>query len=69
MAPQIAIGILVGWSVSAQQAIFTEVPLSFAFPTDLVITILIVSLICSFLATFAPIRNLMRQSIVNIMRL
>ena len=58
-----------GWSVSAQQAVFTEVPLSFAFPTALVITIFAVSLVCSFLATYAPIRALMRRSIVDIMRL
>jgi ABC-type antimicrobial peptide transport system permease subunit len=66
---QVGIGILVGWSISAQQAIFTRVPLLFVFPTDLIVTVLVVSIVCSLLATFAPIRGLMRRSIVNIMRL
>ena len=65
---QCAIGILVGWSVSAQQALFTQVPLSFNFPGMLVLTIFLVSLVCSFLATFAPVRALLRGSIVDTMR-
>jgi len=66
---QCAIGLLVGWSISAQRAIFTEIPLSFEFPGDLVLIMVVVSVLCSLLATVVPIRNLMRMPIVNIMRL
>lgn len=63
------IGTLIGWSIAAQRALFTRVPVSFEFPWDLALTVAVVSLICALLSTFLPVYRLVRLQVVDIMRL
>jgi hypothetical protein len=55
--------------MTAQRSVITQVPLMFAFPWDIFVIVLVVSLVCSFLATVSPIYQIVsRGSIVSLIR-
>jgi ABC-type antimicrobial peptide transport system permease subunit len=65
----IGIGTIIGFSMTLQQALFTQIPANFFFPLDQFFLILGISIICAFLATFGPSRRLLKNEISQIFRL
>lgn len=64
----VGIGTLVGYTMTLQQILFTQLPIPFAFPTTLLIFVVIISLLSALIAAFMPIRKLMKEKIVAIFR-
>eukprot|EP01027_Heterolobosea_sp_BB2_P005035 GEZU01007741.1.p1 GENE.GEZU01007741.1~~GEZU01007741.1.p1 ORF type:complete len:341 (+),score=72.01 GEZU01007741.1:91-1113(+) len=66
-------GLVIGFSVAyvthIQQSLFTELPLAFVFPYELVITIFVLAIVFSFLSSLQPIVRLTNKPIVAILRL
>ena len=65
----ICIGTMVGFSMTIQQSLFTDVPLHFFFPWQQFLTIMGISIACAFLSTFGPTRDLLKKEISAIFRL
>ncbi|KAF2072771.1 hypothetical protein CYY_005917 [Polysphondylium violaceum] len=63
------IGTVVGWTMILQRVLFTQLPIPFEFPWVLLIVIFICSLVFSFFSAFGPIRKVLNQPVVNIMRI
>jgi len=63
------IGTVVGWTMILQRVLFTQLPIPFEFPWILLIVIFICSLVFSFFSAFGPIRKVLNQPVVNIMRI
>lgn len=68
MTKQSLIGLLIGWSISAQRALFTQIPLSFEYPWTLAITITAVAFICGLLSTITPVIRLVRKPVIGTLR-
>jgi len=64
----IGIGTLVGYTMSIQRELFTQLPIPFILPWGIVAVVSICSLLFAFGASFAPISRLMKKSIVSTMR-
>jgi ABC-type antimicrobial peptide transport system permease subunit len=65
----VAIGVLIGWSMSLQRAVVTQVPIMFVFPWDVFGLMFAGSIACSILATVFPlIRIFSRKTIVSLLR-
>lgn len=64
----IFIGCFVGYTMTIQQLLFTQLPVPFVFPTSILITVAITSLIFATLASAIPLRNTLSNSIVSNMR-
>eukprot|EP01116_Phalansterium_solitarium_P009244 TRINITY_DN23310_c0_g1_i1.p1 TRINITY_DN23310_c0_g1~~TRINITY_DN23310_c0_g1_i1.p1 ORF type:complete len:1055 (+),score=403.59 TRINITY_DN23310_c0_g1_i1:200-3364(+) len=64
----ICIGTCVSYSMVLQQALFTQLPLPFVLPYQLMAVVAACSLVFSVLASWGPISFLLRMSIVDIMR-
>lgn len=63
------IGIVVGWSMSAQLSIMANIPIQLYFPFNLFGLVSLVSLICSVLATLSPIiKTVFNRTVVSIIR-
>jgi ABC-type antimicrobial peptide transport system permease subunit len=63
------VGIVVAYSMMLQNALLTQIPLTFQFPVAQLVTILVASLILSFIASFSPVAYLLNQpSIIHILR-
>jgi ABC-type antimicrobial peptide transport system permease subunit len=65
----ICIGVLVGWTMMLQRVLFTQIPLVFYIPYAEIISIFVVSIICSFLSTFGPARAVVKRKIAQIFRM
>jgi ABC-type antimicrobial peptide transport system permease subunit len=65
---QVGIGSFVGWSMTAQQGLVSQIPVSFAFPSWLVVIVVIFAILSAVLSTFGPIYRLTSKSIVAIIR-
>ena len=64
----ILIGTIVGFTMTLQQILFTEIPLVFYFPWQQFLLILGLSLLCALASTFAPTRDLLKREISAIFR-
>ena len=62
------IGTSVAWTMMAQQIIFTDLPMPFIFPWQVTIAVFVGSVLCAFLSSFFPARNLVKTQIANLMR-
>ena len=62
------IGVTVGWTVSIQRVLFTQLPVPFTFPIELFVIIFIMSVIFSIISSYSPITAIMRKPIVSILR-
>ena len=62
------IGTFVGWTMTMQRALFTQLPLPFIFPWQLMCTIIMFSMVFSVLATVLPTVSLLKKPVVTIMR-
>ena len=64
----VIIGTFVGWGITLQRSMFVGMPTPLTFPKNEFIFILTASVICSFLSTYGPSKNLMAKSIPDISR-
>ncbi|GAM17947.1 hypothetical protein SAMD00019534_011220 [Acytostelium subglobosum LB1] len=65
----VCIGSIVGWTMILQRVLFTQLPIPFVFPWVLLIVIFICSILFSFISAFGPIRKVLNQQVVSIMRI
>jgi len=65
----IFIGTLVGWTMTLQRVLFTQIPLTFFFPTIQFLMVLLISIFCAFASTFGPTRQLTKRQISQILRM
>lgn len=65
----VMIGTIVGFSMTLQQTLFTDIPLGFFFPWQQFIVIMGLSIGCAFLSTWAPTRDLLKKEISAIFRM
>ena len=65
----ILIGVIVGWTMTMQRSLFTDIPLQFFFPTLQFLVILGVSIVCAVLAVLTPSRAIVGKQIAQIFRL
>lgn len=65
----VIVGTVVAYSMMLQNSLFTQIPLRFEFPVNQLIAVLVVSLVCSILASYGPIAYLLNlPSITHILR-
>jgi ABC-type antimicrobial peptide transport system permease subunit len=65
----VIVGTVVAYSMMLQNSLLTQVPLKFEFPVFQLATVLVVSMICSVLASYGPIAYLLNlPSITHILR-
>jgi ABC-type antimicrobial peptide transport system permease subunit len=61
-------GSAVGYTLLLQRILFTQLPLPFRFPWQILIIVFTCSLIFAFVSSFGPITTVMKRSIVQILR-
>ena len=64
----LAIGLTVGTTLMAQQAVFLALPNSYFFPWQQSIIVIVASAICAFSSSWGPTKSLLRKSISDIFR-
>lgn len=64
----IGIGVLVAYTLTLQQALFTQLPISFEFPWLITLVVVVLSLFFGFLASVGPLAVLLKMSPVQILR-
>ena len=64
----IMIGVVVGWTVSIQRVLFTELPLPFQFPWQLFMVVFAMSISFALVSSWAPIWAMMRNPVVSLLR-
>lgn len=65
----IMIGIFVGWTMTLQQQMYTDIPISFFFPWLQFILVSVVSVICAVVSTLGPARKINDNQISNILKM
>lgn len=64
----VLIGTTVGYTVLLQRILFTQLPIPFVFPTQLLIVVFICSMLFAVMAAFGPIRTVLSKPVVNTLR-
>eukprot|EP01094_Clydonella_sp_ATCC50884_P023842 TRINITY_DN5816_c0_g1_i1.p1 TRINITY_DN5816_c0_g1~~TRINITY_DN5816_c0_g1_i1.p1 ORF type:complete len:418 (-),score=84.62 TRINITY_DN5816_c0_g1_i1:444-1697(-) len=64
----VMIGVFVGWTVSMQRVLFTELPLPFQFPWELFLIVFAMSISFALISSWGPIWMLLKEPIVGLMR-
>ena len=64
----VLIGTAVGYTMTIQRSLYTQLPIPFVFPTGIMEVIGISSVVFAVLASIGPITYLLRMPIVSIMR-
>ena len=64
----VMIGTLIGWTIMLQRVLFSNIPLTFFFPWIQVLTMFLISVMCAFIATVFPARNILKHQISEIFR-
>ena len=64
----VMIGTLIGWTIMLQRVLFSNIPLTFFFPWIQVTVMFFISVICAFIATIFPARNILKNQISEIFR-
>ena len=62
------IGTFVGWTMTAQTALFTQLPLPFAFPWQLLCSMIMLAMLSAVFATVFPLQKVLRKSPIAMMR-
>ena len=65
----IGIGVLVGWTLTLQQALFTQLPVVFEFPWLITVVVIGLSLVFGFLSSFGPLYSLLNKQPVAVLRM
>jgi len=63
------IGVVVSYTMTLQRILFTQLPIPFAFPYILLITVFLSSIVFSILASCSPTRQVTKHDTVQILRL
>jgi ABC-type antimicrobial peptide transport system permease subunit len=63
------IGIVVGWTMAVQRALFTQLPIQFAFPWQIFLLVLGLSFVMALLSSLGPARKILNMSIIESLRL
>merc|ERR1711916_293132 len=61
----ILVGVVMGYTIVLQRALFTQLPLPFVFPWIQLGVVLGLSLLLAFLSSFWPIRSLLKTKAVS----
>jgi len=64
----IIIGFIMGWTMLLQRILFVNLPIPFIFPWINLIIVFAAAIICSFLASWGPIRAITRKTIASAFR-
>jgi ABC-type antimicrobial peptide transport system permease subunit len=64
----IVIGTITSYTMNSQQSLFTQLPLAFNFPYLLLFIVLSCSVVFALLSSFSPIRSVLGNRIVQILR-
>jgi len=64
----VLIGSIVGYTLLLQRILFTQLPIPFSFPWQVLIVVFISSMFFAFISSLGPINNVMRRPIVTLMR-
>lgn len=64
----LAVGCLVGWTIVAQNSLFSNSEFTVVFPWVLILVIFLTSLVSSLLAAGIPAFNMLRQNIVTLIK-
>ena len=64
----ILIGFLVGFTMTAQRSLITDLPIPYEFPWSNFFTVLIVSIFCAFASSYGPSKKIAKQKISIILR-
>lgn len=62
------IGMILSYTMSIQRTLFTQLPIPFIIPWQIIITIFFLAIFFSFLSSFFPIFILLRMNITDIMK-
>eukprot|EP01017_Pseudomicrothorax_dubius_P033091 TRINITY_DN4392_c0_g2_i1.p1 TRINITY_DN4392_c0_g2~~TRINITY_DN4392_c0_g2_i1.p1 ORF type:complete len:319 (-),score=52.37 TRINITY_DN4392_c0_g2_i1:115-1071(-) len=65
----VVIGACVGWTLTAQQILFTQLPIPFGFPWTNLLVIFLVSVACAIASATIPAYSMMKRQISTIARL
>jgi ABC-type antimicrobial peptide transport system permease subunit len=65
----IGIGVLVGWTLTLQQALFTQLPVAFEFPWLITVAVIVLSLIFGLLSSIGPLYTLLTKQPVQVLRM
>ena len=64
----IFIGVVISWSMTVQQVLFTQTPIPFVFPWQQTLLIFFLSIIFAFISSFGPINYMTNQNIIKLMK-
>ena len=64
----IIIGVVVSYTVTLQQVLFTQLPVPYAFPWVITVAVILLSFIFGLLAAVLPLRSILSKSPVAILR-
>lgn len=64
----IIIGAVMSYTMIAQRILFTQLPVPYFFPYPIILWVCIGAIICAFISSFLPARELMKKSIAIIMK-
>ena len=64
----IAIGVLISWTMTIQQVLFTQTPVPFVLPYGQTILVFILSILFAIFSSWGPINLMLRQNIVKLMK-
>lgn len=59
----IIIGFIMGWTMLLQRVLFVNLPIPFIFPWSNLILVFVAAILCSFLASWGPIKAITRKTI------
>ncbi|KAL4473742.1 hypothetical protein ABPG74_022606 [Tetrahymena malaccensis] len=62
------VGMIIGYSMSMQRQLFTQMAVNFRFPKDILLSQFLISIVCAFASTIMPIIHLLRQPVSVIIR-
>jgi len=65
----VIIGTVVSYTMTLQQLLFTQLPIPFAFPWTIMLTVFGCSVLFSIMAAFSPIYNVLQNRVVQIFRI
>ncbi|KAL7750743.1 hypothetical protein RI367_003700 [Sorochytrium milnesiophthora] len=62
-------GALMAWTITAQRSVLTATPIGFAFPWRTTVIVVLLSVVCAFLATVGPVQGLVfRKKLVSLLK-
>jgi len=64
----LAVGTFIGYTMTIQGTLFTQLPVPFVFPTNVLMIVLVASVVLSVAASFSPTRHLLRMPVVTLMK-